>query len=249
MMKNVLIGLLALLLVAGIGGVVLVVTFDADRYRPQLISQLEQAMGRPVTLDRIALGWQQGLAIQLHGFAIYERAGDSEPLVRVESADAVVNLTRLLQREIEISSVVLQRPVVRILRDANGVINVLGLAAVTSPTAASGQTTTVGDASVAFRIGALRIQGGTLEWHDASVDPPVALSITALNVDLGHLAPGKPVDLELTGSFAADAKNIRLSGHITPPGPTTVGAVDNLHLSIEKVVLDRVLPPIMSSGF
>ena len=113
---------IGLVAVAGIG--LFIATFDVDRYRPQLISRLEQLLGRPVELERVSLGWKQGIALQLHGVVIHQdQAAQLEPLVEVESVNAVVRLLPLLQKDVQVSSVVLIRPRIYVARDAQGNLN------------------------------------------------------------------------------------------------------------------------------
>ena len=91
-----------------------IATFDADRFRPLVISRLQEALGRPVQLERIALGWQGGIAIQLHGVAIEQQtAAPPGPLVRADSVSALVRLMPLLHRRLEISSLRVEQGVVR----------------------------------------------------------------------------------------------------------------------------------------
>ena len=111
--------IICLLAVAAVA--IFLATFDADRYRPQLIAQLQAALGKPVTLDRISLGWQQGIAVQFKGLAIYEGAAAvGEPLIQVESAPGVLKLLPLLKKQVQVASVVLVRPRIQVTRDAQG---------------------------------------------------------------------------------------------------------------------------------
>ena len=200
--KKLLLALLVIGLLVIVAVAIFLATFDADRYRPQLIIQLQAALGKPVTLDRISLGWQQGIAVQLKGLAIYEGAAAvGEPLIQVESAHGVLKLLPLLKKQVQVASVVLVRPRIRVTRDAQGSVNLTGLMAAASPAAASGQTAAVGETPVTFAIDSLRIEDGTLHWTDAATQPPTELSLNALDVTVTDLSAGKPMSLEARGAL------------------------------------------------
>ena len=80
---------------------VFLATFDADRYRPLLVNRLEQALGKPVRLEGVSLGWRGGIALQFKGFTVFEdAAAQGEPLIQVETAGALVHLWPLLRKEV-----------------------------------------------------------------------------------------------------------------------------------------------------
>ncbi len=110
-MKKILRTLSLLLALAITGLAIFILTFDADRYRPALLQELQKALGRPVRLERLSLGWQQGIALELRRLAIQEDAsGTREPLLEVDSVRALARLAPLLRKQVRISSVILARP-------------------------------------------------------------------------------------------------------------------------------------------
>lgn len=244
-MRNVLliIGLLVGLAVVGL--VVFLATFDADRYRPQLIRQLEQALGRPVTLSRLSLGWHGGIAIRLDGLAI-STADDTtgEPPIQVESASAVVRLAPLLRKEVRVASVILTRPQISVTRDAQGRINLLGLAAAASPAGASGQTTKVGRHTISVNINSLQIAQGTLHWRDALTRPPMDVWMRQMNIVVKPLLPRIPMEIDITGALASDSQNLQLSGRLTLPTSTDPGSLEQLRVALEAVPVEEILPPV-----
>ena len=245
-MKKLLLVIAVLLFLAIVGVGIFLATFDADRYRPLLISRLEQTLGKPVTLAHISLGWDQGIALQLNGLTIAQQADpQGEPLIQIESIGALVRLMPLLHKDVEISSVVLKRPRIHAARDANGQMDLLGLAAAGSPAAASGKTGVVGGTSVSFNVDSLRIQDGTLHWTDAMTRPHTDLWIKALAVTVRHISPGKALDVDITGALAGDAPDFHMSGRVTLPGPSHRGSIEAAQLSMEHVPLDRFLPPAL----
>ena len=125
----------------GIGLGVFIATFDADRYRPLVVEQLSKSVGRPVSLQRLSLAWRGGVAVEARGLAIGEAA---HPALQVERVSATLKLWPLLHRDVRIGAVVIAHPIVRVVRDAQGRIDVLGVAAMGAPAAALGRQATVG---------------------------------------------------------------------------------------------------------
>jgi hypothetical protein len=258
-MKKLLIilGVLVLLVVVGVG--IFIATFDADRYRPQLVQGMQQALGRPVTLDRVKLAWRGGIAVELHGLAIPE-PGAAEPLVRVERISALVRLGPLMQKDVQVASLVFTKPAIHVMRDAQGRINLMGLAPVAGPaapqpgaspqpapgTASQGAGTrptgTSADA-VAFRVDALEIKQGSLHWTDAMTRPATELWLRQVDARVTDIAPGQPITLELSAALNAEAKNLRVGGRVTPPGSGTDGSVQQLVVALERAQIESLLPP------
>ena len=140
-MKKILIGVAVVLLLLVIGITVFIATFDANLYRPLVTAQLSNAIGRPVSMARLSLAWRGGVAAEARGLVI----GDAQaPAFRADRASATLQLVPLLRRDVRIGAVVLAHPQVRVSRDAQGRIDMIGLAAVGAPAAAPAQPATVG---------------------------------------------------------------------------------------------------------
>ncbi|MDP3723585.1 MAG: AsmA family protein [Candidatus Omnitrophota bacterium] len=265
-MKRALI-VLAVLCALGVAGVALVLlTFDADRYRPQLVSYLQEILGTPVKLGHLSMGWHGGIAVQLHDLAIEAPgAASSEPLVRVESASAVVRLRPLLRKQVQVASVVLRRPRIHVMRDAQGRLNLIPPPAASrpeagsapsagffrpaagggtaSPSAASSQSASVEGSAVSFEVASFRIEDGELHWTDATASPPTDVRLSKVDLVVRDIAPGRPMTVELKGALGAEAENVRLSGRLTLPSETQTGSVEQVTATITDFSLEQVLAP------
>jgi len=244
-MKKFLLVLGFVLLFVITGFAIFIATFDADRYRPLLVDRLQQAIKKPVKLDHISLGWHDGIALQLQGLAIKEEAHlADEPLIQVESASALVRLLPLLHKEIQIASLQLSQPKIHVVRDAQGKINLFGLAAVASPAAASSEPVPVGGTPVAFQIASLRIDNGTVHWDDAMTQPSMSMWIKSLTVVVNNIVLGQPMDVDLKAAVAADTQNLHFSGRVTPPSAAHEGSIERVIFDLEHVPLEQLLPPV-----
>lgn len=267
-MKRILI-ILAIILGLFMAGVaVLLATFDADRYRPLVIKQLESALGKPVTLERLALGWRGGIAVELHRLAVYpgsEAAG--EPAASVERVSAVINLLPLIRKEVSIASVVIDRPIVRVKRSASGDIEVVGLKVLGAPAAlpaaqhsgqagSSGRTASIGEgrasAPVAFNISTVRLNDGLIGWTDEMSSPPLALEAKDLDVTLRNLSQQK-IDVELRMALFSDEQNLQFSGRVWlqqagAPAKLERARLDTDVRQWDLLALSRAVPAVKSLG-
>src|SRR5690348_4458840 len=85
--------------------------FNLDHYRPQIISFFEQATGKKVEIESVSLALRPQPTIHFVSFAV-----KSPPLfppsdiLKVPSADAVLDFWALLHRDVVIKSVSLDQP-------------------------------------------------------------------------------------------------------------------------------------------
>lgn len=243
-MKKLLLALLIIVVLIGAALAIFIATFDADRYRPLVIEQLQKALGRSVKLERISLGWRNGIAAQLSGLDIPDLPQSEESLLKLESASANIELMPLLHKELRVTSVWLIRPQIHISRNAQGKINLLGLAAVASPAAGSTQPVSAGGSPVGFAVETVKIEQGTVHWTDALAQPVAELSIADLNVTLRHIALGQPIDVEAAAAVGGARQNFQFKGRVLPPTENSAGWIKNAQLDIDKLAMEPFLPPV-----
>ncbi len=267
-MRRLLLVLACLVLAAIIATAIFLATFDIDKYRPMLVSQMEEALKREVTLGRISLKWRGGLALDLQRLAVHDQApGDTapagepsfdtaqdgppsrvegEPLLQVDSASAVLRVLPLLRKEVQLASILLRRPQVHVARDPQGRVNLLGLIAAASPAGAGADpaASAGSGAQVAVNIASLQMIDGSVHWTDAMTAPPMELWLRQADVRVKNISPGRPMDFDVRGALAADTPNLFLSGRLTPPGPRTEGSIGQIVFTAEELPLAQILPPV-----
>ena len=246
-MKRILLFVLTLgLLVLLVLGVFLA-TFVADRYRPQLVRALEEASGLGVRLDHLALGWHGGIALELQGLTVSAPASSAEPLLALDSANALVRLGPLLKRRVEVASVVLHRPRANLRRDRQGrvLIPVPVPPAASEPStapASSGPSSAATPSAVSFNIARLRIEDGTLHWTDAAAVPPFELWVKRVEAAIEDIAPGHPMDVRVQAAVGSDTPNLRFSGRLTLPEGAQAGSLQQVTLRVDRIALEQLLP-------
>lgn len=227
------VAVLIMLVIAGVA--VFIATFNADRYRPLVVEQLSQAAGRPVSLQRLSLAWRGGLALEARGLVVGEA---DAPALEVERVGATLKLLPLLRREVRVGAVRVVRPRVRLSRDAEGHIDILGLAAVGGPAAAQGRQAAVGGVPVTVAIESLRIEDGQVRWMDATVSPPRDVTVDHLDCSLAPIDVARPITLSARAAVFSEAPNVRLSGRVQLPRDGQPGRVEDVELDVDLGRMD-----------
>ena len=115
------------LVVAGIAAIILLALIlvvppliNVDRYRPQVISYLQEATGKQIEIGRLALTF---FPVTIH----IDRIGVKNPpifpagyVIQVARIDAELSVGALLHRQVVIKSLVLQDPVLNLTSDPDG---------------------------------------------------------------------------------------------------------------------------------
>lgn len=237
-MKKIIIGFVMLAVLFFFASAAIMASFDVDRLRPLIIEKLETALGQPVQLEHLELGWNDGVAIQVLGITIGPR---KIPLVKMEAASAVVRLLPLFKKRLEVASIVLVRPQFKASREASGELNLAGLAPAAAPIAA--KTAQDETSAVSFEIERFRIENGVLDWTDFTQQPPLNLKASLLNVVIGPITPGRPMEINITAALASDQQNLHLSGRLTLAQGSQPGSLEQFRLAVSRLPLTSLIPP------
>lgn len=161
-------------------GLILVLRYavlpDIERYRGDIEQLASRAIDLPVRIDGIAAGWA-GLKpdLVLSGVAIADAEG--RPALTFSRVEAVLDWSTLWRRQLHLSLLAVDEPVLHIRRDAGGALTVAGI-----PVGDGGGDTALADWVLAQPR--IRIGGATLVWEDAQRGaPPLVLEDLNLALD------------------------------------------------------------------
>ena len=191
-------GLVGLVIV---GGVVFALSFDPDRYKPQVVAAVKQATGRDLTLQghiRLALSLQPTLTVQ--GVSFANPPGFSRPeMATLERLDVKLALIPLLSHRVEIDRLVLVKPDIILETNAQGQPNwqFAPQASPTAPQPAAGGPQA--GTSTRISVADVRIDNGTLTWRDGATGRSTVLGLTSLRADAA--SPDANVHLTATATY------------------------------------------------
>lgn len=110
-------------LVVLLAGLVIVIPrlIDIDRYRPQVVARLQEETGKPAEIGHLALTLFPKVSIRVDDFALGNPPGFPEgDFVRARRGYAVVDAGALWNRQVVISSLQLDEPIINLLSDIRG---------------------------------------------------------------------------------------------------------------------------------
>ena len=218
-----------------------------QKQRGLILTKASDAVGRKVDVQDIhaSLGW--GVIADLRGVTIADDPTFSQtPFVQAADVYARVALMPLLSHRVEIAQVSLKQPVVHIVRNQRGQLNVssigksaTGQAAPLAPSGSApagtpplkgaplteaqpaGQTSAGVGALGEVSVSSLTVEDATIVYQDAGAAP---VTLSAVNLDVENLAASTPVDIKLNLAALGTDRNLSLTGKVGPL--MTNGAID-----------------------
>ena len=119
--------LLILFVLSFAGVIIFVKTFDANRYKPQVISTASKVLGRTVSVDNITidLSMKNGIILKVDGVSISDDPRFSKnDFFKLDSLKLVVDVVDLIfKRKVIIVEILLKYPEIFLIRDSSGRIN------------------------------------------------------------------------------------------------------------------------------
>ena len=223
-------------------------TLIADN-KDRIVAQIADALGREVEVAEIGVSLWPGIGVRLSGFRVADDpAFSTEDFVRAEAARLDVALWPLLSRDIRVTRFVLQKPEIRIIRDADGRFNFESL----TPTPAAeatgepGATPAEEQAGLPLLVALLDIEDGAVGFQDRA--DGAELRVGRIELRARDVSLDTPVNVKLEAALLSDRRNVFVDLRAGPLG-ADVETLDHVPLdgSLELRGLDpagllRALP-------
>ncbi len=214
-MKKILITFLILFLLAIGALAAFIATFNAERYRPLIETKAAELTGFPVKLGGISLAWKNGLALEVHDVVLKVRESDSGPApVFVRSAFVALEVMPLLRGTIQMGSIVVEGPEIRVERTADG--RLLGAAELgqTKPATAPSQTSSGAESALALLIQNMSIRDGKFLFHDETGGKVTDYQIDQIELHLQNVSLLRPFPVQFKASAFSTQQNLDVSGKV-----------------------------------
>jgi len=222
-MKKLIIAIVLLIVIAIGSLAVALMSVDVDQFRPRIAASLSSALGRPVSIGKMALSLRE-LAFTADAIEIGDDpAFAQQPFVKAERlAVQVAPWPLLSKRELQVTQFTLDKPAIRLQQNRKSTWNFASLTpAETEPSSQS----------PALRIDSLRINDGlvTIVFADGEEDTLSDLDITADNLRMDAAFPLKlsgtvrggarvAIDAQVGPLLTTDMANSPLSAHLSLDG-------------------------------
>ena len=216
MLKRIFIGLTVLVLILVGAVMILPGLVPTDTYRDKLEAELSRTLSRDVEITGdIKLSTFPTISIQTDGVSLSNPEGfTSETFMQVEGMSAKVRLIPLLSKQVEISGVEFDSPVISLERRADGKVNWdIGDSTEEKPKNVGpykrdGRFT---DYDPSLKL--LRIKNGNITYKDDAAGQ--SHTISEVNLDLRAPSLSKP--LKLNGDLTFDDLAVSLTGELESP--------------------------------
>jgi len=229
------VGILVLVIVVAV--VIFAATFNVNKYRGTIQSQLEKRLGRSVVLGDMGLKlFPPRFRVEDLVIADDRSFNPDVPFIKAQELDVSVQLAPLLHKQVEIDSLTLQRPSVNLIKNSAGIWNFasLGHPAETNSTPPGGQPqpqTTPSKPSPTsaqqtqpsndqqFSLGQLTIQDGQISLLDQQQSRTPTL-YDHIDLTLTNFAPNEPFTIDAAVHMAgAGSQEVRVQGKGGPLVP------------------------------
>ncbi|HMK21860.1 MAG TPA: AsmA family protein [Terriglobales bacterium] len=221
------VGIFALFIIVAV--VIFAATFNINQYHGQIQSALKTQLGRQVSLGNMHLGiFPPRFEVENVSVADDPRFNAPKPFVQAQRLDVSVKFLPLLHKEVEVDSIILQRPSVELIKNKQGVWNFASLgkpqpespqsvpnaekqmpANKPQPSASTGEPQS---GPQQFSLGKLEIRDGQVSVTDlqTSLSPSV---YDHIDVTLENFAPGQPFTIAAAAHLPGPgSQEVRLKG-------------------------------------
>ena len=239
---KIVIGLLSVVVL--VVGVILALPFliDLNKYQDRYKPLIEDALNRKVQLQDIRLTIWPRIGARVAGFAVLDDpAFGSTPFTSLTSLDVGVKLMPLLSGKVEVEEITLRDPVITVIKNRHGVLNVstIGRTGVAAPDTPS--RTPIPSTEGPLKILALlavdrvSITGGKLTYRDLSAPKPTEYILQDMELLLQSVRLGQTPSLHFGTLVQPMNLPVRLDGTFGPLKESADIDAINLQLALGKI--------------
>ncbi|MCE3225159.1 MAG: hypothetical protein K0S58_3339 [Nitrospira sp.] len=210
-----------------------------DRYRPLI----EEALNRKVELKDIRLTLWPRIGARIGGFVVQDDpAYRTGPFASLSSLDVGVKLLPLLGGKVEVEDITLRDPVITVLKNAQGQLNVSTIGA--SPQAPTPKPEVPRpparsplESLALFAVDKVSIEGGKLTYRDESTPKPTEYTVNDLAFLLTSVHLGESPSLRLGATVQPHNLPVQLDGTFGPLVETLDLKSFTFNLALGKIVM------------
>jgi len=241
-------GILFILFIIIVGLAVLNLNFFINSNKGYFLSQIEESIGRKITVGEINTGFREGIGIRLKDFSVADDKSfsDSE-FIRALDIQINVEFIPLLSKKINITKLILNKPVINVIENKKGKYN-FATFGVEDKSKNSGDAKSKNKAQkLPIFASSIIIKEGQINYVDEKNE--TEFQIQKINLGIKDLDFDKEVPLNLEAAILASEPNVKIKGNFGPVTPDfdfsdlpAKGSVEIVDLNINT--LKKFLPII-----
>lgn len=212
-----------------------------DRYRPLI----EEALNRKVELQDIRLRIWPRIGARIGGFVVQDDpAFRTGPFASLSSLDVGVKLLPLLKGKVDVEEITLRDPVITVLKNSQGQLNVSTIGAKTTAPSVPSKPEPPGQPSgsplqalALFAVDRVSIDGGKLTYRDESAAKPIEYTVTNLEFLLTSVHLGDSPTVHVGATVQPYNLPVQLDGTFGPLVETLDVKSFTFNLGLGKVAV------------
>lgn len=234
------IAILLVLLAAGLGIAFYNLEGIIQANRDRILAQVNQVIGREVTVKDLQVNFWPGVQIELIDVVIEDDASFSEePFLTAASMDLSLRFWPLLEGNLDISNFTFQQPSIQLIQNNEGQYNFASLidgasSAPAEPTVPDTPAEAAGQV-MALSVDSLEINDGALQFINQANDE--VISVKQINLRVNDFAPNAAFPIQLSAALFGDQSNFTYQGSV---GPLTEPQVDGT-LTLSSLPIEPVM--------
>jgi AsmA protein len=224
-------------------GAILLLPFliDLKKYESQYKPPIEEALNRKIQFQEIRLTIWPRIGARVEGFTVLDDpAFGAGPFASLASLDVAVQLKPLLSGKVEVDEIFLRDPVITVIKNQKGVLNVSTVGRPGVPVPETPSRAPIPSVEGPLRIlGLLAVDhvslvGGRITYRDLSVSRPTEYVLQDLGVDLTSVRLGETPHLHMNTVVQPFNVPVTLDGTFGPLKETTDIEALNFHVALGK---------------
>lgn len=224
-MKKAVVGFSVVLAVLVIAVLLLPFLIDLNKYKDRYQPMIEDALNRKVVLDEIRLTIIPRIGASVAGFTVMDDpAFSSAPFASLTSLDIGIKFMPLLAGRIEVEEITLKKPVMTVIKNRHGALNVSTIGKQGAPPAERPKEMPTAPAAEGGPLRALALlsvdrvalEHGELAYQDQSTQKATSYTMHDLNVLLQSVRLGAMPRLHVDAIVQPSNLPLRIDGMVGP---------------------------------
>jgi uncharacterized protein involved in outer membrane biogenesis len=218
---------------------------DLNKYQNQYKPLIEEALNRQIILTDIRLTIWPRIGVRVAGLTVQDDpAFGSGPFASLTSLDIGVKLMPLLSKKVEVEEITLRDPLITIIKNRKGEMNLSTIGPKAPATSSPGQPEASSQPTgnplqvlALLAVDRVSITGGTLTYRDESTPKPTEYRISDLDGLLTSVHLGETPTLHLAATVQPHNIPVKLDGSFGPLVDTLDMKQFAFDLSLGKIAM------------
>ena len=213
-----------------------------NKNKGAILARAETTLGRNISVGEIGITLRGGLGVRLEDVVIGEDpAFGTEPFVEASHLQVNVKILPLLKKEFQVKRVILRDPLIRVVKNKNGVLNTQSLVERTAAPGSSspGEASPASAAAVPLVVSLASIENGEVDYVDEIQE--IALRVRKIETSVTDFDIKKPLAIKLEAAFLSEERNVEVRGTV---GPLPVGRAAGEKAPAIPIDIDAAIDPI-----